>query len=89
MAKDLMRDIRKQIEEKKVVFGKEQTLKVLKQGGAATVYLSTNCPAGIKADIQRYADLAKTEVVTTSQTAEELGAMAKKPFTISVLSVLK
>ena len=88
MAQDNMRDIQKAIEEKRAVVGLQQTMKSLKKGTAQVVYMSANCPAASREDIQRYAALGNIGIIQLTQAADELGAVCKKPFGISVLAVV-
>jgi large subunit ribosomal protein L30e len=86
---DANKEIKKVMESEKVVYGKEQTIKYLKQANIKTVYISSNCPAETKEDIKYYALLGNVAVIELKENNEELGLVCKKPFTISVLSVLK
>ena len=82
-------DIRKLVEENKVVIGTEKTIKGLKLGNLSCVYITKNAPDNVKARIQEYAKLAGTDAIPLDVSNEELGVMCKKPFRISVLSVVK
>ena len=53
------------------------------------VFLSSNCPAGIEKDLSYYAGLSGAEVHKLEYPNDELGVVCKKPFSISVLAVLK
>lgn len=82
-------DFKKLVKEGKAYLGTEQTVKFLKQGALKKVYLSSNCPATVKIDIKKYAELAHTDVEELAVPNEELGVMCKKTFSISVLGVKK
>jgi len=82
-------EIRKALKEKKIIIGTENTLKNLKLGKVAKVFLTSNCPDNVKKNIKHYCKLAKVEAVQLKQPNDELGALCKKPFSISVLSVIK
>ncbi|MFC1697226.1 50S ribosomal protein L30e [Nanoarchaeota archaeon] len=86
---EIENEIKKIIETEKVVFGKEQTLKNLKINNIKNIYVSSNCPAELKEDINHYSDLNDVKVIELTENNEELGVLCKKPFTISVLSILK
>ena len=86
---DVMLDIRKLLADKRLVIGTEQTLKFVKLGKLAKVYLSSNCPPALKADLQKYCGLNGIECQELAVPNEELGVWCKKPFAISVLGVLK
>ena len=82
-------EIKKALKEGKAIIGTEKTLKNLKLGKVSKVFLTSNCPSSVKKDVKYYSKLAKAEVVQLKQPNDELGALCKKPFSISVLSVAK
>jgi len=82
-------DIKKLLKSKNFVIGTARTVKYLKIGKLSKVYVSSNCPSVIKEDLKYYGDLSQTQIFELEQTNEELGTLCKKPFFISVLSVLK
>lgn len=82
-------ELKKMLKEKKPVIGTERTIKNLKLGKVDKVIVTLNCPEKIQKDIDYYAALSKTEVLKIKYPNEELGIICKKPFAISVLSVLK
>lgn len=82
-------EIKKLLKEKKLVIGTERTIKNLKLGKVAKVIITSNCNEKLQKDIDYYAALGKTEVLKIKYPNEELGIMCKKPFAISVLSILK
>jgi len=82
-------DIKKLLKSKNLVIGTQRTMRYLKTGKLSKVYISSNCPAEIKEDIKYYSELSSTPVVELEQSNEEIGILCKKPFFISVLSVLK
>lgn len=86
---DIIKEIKKLIESKKVRIGTEIAIKNMKLGKVERVYLSSNCPAEVKKTIEYYGKLGNVEIVTLEYPNDELGVICKKPFSISVLSVLK
>jgi len=82
-------EIRKLIKAKSLVIGTERTIKNLKLGKVDKVILSSNCPENVVDDLDYYAGLSKAETVKVPFANEELGVICKKPFSISVLSILK
>ncbi len=90
MAKeDLTNEIKKNLEQKKLVIGTETTIKSMRRGKLSKVYLTSNCPVSVRDDMQRYAKLAAVEVVELGLSNEELGILCKKPFSISVIGLSK
>ena len=82
-------EIKKLIKSKKVVIGTERTIKALKLGRVEKVIISSNCSETVLNDLSYYAGLGKTETIKVSYPNNELGVICKKPFSISVLSILK
>ena len=82
-------EIKKLIEAKSLVIGTEKTIKNIKLGKVEKVIVSSNCPEQIFDDINHYAEMSKTETIKVSYPNEELVVICKKPFSISVLSILK
>ena len=81
--------IKKNLGSTRLIIGTEQTIKQLQNGKVATVFISSNCPASVREDLLRYAKMADAEVLELEQSNEELGAVCRKPFLISVLCLKK
>ena len=86
---DVQAEIRKLMAEKRLVIGTDATMKMVRQGKLAKVYLSSNCPDQIKEDLDRYCKLGEIECQDVGIVNEELGVLCKKGFAISVIGVLK
>ncbi|MBI1969338.1 ribosomal L7Ae/L30e/S12e/Gadd45 family protein [Candidatus Woesearchaeota archaeon] len=82
-------ELRKLVGTPRLVLGTARTIKALRLGKLEKVFLSENVPAGVKEDIVHYAKLAKAIVEQLNVPNEDLGAMCKKPFFVSVVGVLK
>lgn len=80
-----MKELKEAIEQRKIIIGKERTLKLLKRGQLSQVIISKNCAKEVKEDIQHYTKLFNIKCAQSSQSNEELGVLCKKPFAISVL----
>lgn len=87
--KDTSKDIRKLITSKKLIVGSDRALKLLKQDKLSRILLSSGCSERIKSEIKHLARMQKLEVSILKYSNEELGTICKKPFPISVLSILK
>ena len=81
--------IKKLIKTKNFVIGTERTIKNLKLGKVEKVIISSNCSEKVLNDLNYYASLNKTETIKVNYPNDELGVICKKPFFISVLSILK
>ncbi len=84
---DSINEIKKGIKENRAVIGTELTLKSLKLGKLKKVYMTSNCPAKVKGDIEHYSRLAKTETESLDIPNDELGVICKKQFSISVMGL--
>ncbi|HLD05821.1 MAG TPA: ribosomal L7Ae/L30e/S12e/Gadd45 family protein [Candidatus Nanoarchaeia archaeon] len=84
-----MTDFNQLINSGKAIIGTERTLKELKLGKLAKVYVTNNCPPDLKENVQRQAMLAKTEIEQLEIPNQELGTLCKKPFSISLLGQLR
>lgn len=82
-------EIKKLIKSKNAVIGTERTIKNLKLGKVEKVIISSNCSEKVFNDLNYYAELSKAEAIKVSYSNDELGVICKKPYPISVLSILK
>lgn len=80
-----LKDLKKALKEKTITFGTEKTLKMLRNGKAKKVFISSNCPEETKQTIIYYAKMNNVDVVKLSLPNDEIGLTCKKPFGISVL----
>jgi large subunit ribosomal protein L30e len=82
-------EIRRLLAAKKLVIGNERTLKMLQAGKLSSIMLSANCADSIAETLNKYSALAGVEIKKIGLPSDELGVTCKKPFSISVLGVLK
>lgn len=82
-------EIKKMLKAGNLIIGTERSVKGLKSGKVQKVLLSSNCPAGVEKDISYYAGLSGAEFHKLDYPNDELGVICKKPFSISVLALLK
>ena len=82
-------EIKKMLKAGNIIIGTERTVKGLKLGKIQKVLLSSNCPAKVEKDINYYAGLGGAESYKLDYQNDELGVICKKPFSISVLALLK
>ena len=78
--------LKKALKDEKCTFGLNETLKNLKLGKAKTVFLAQDCNALQREKILHYKKLAKLNVVELEIKGNEVGALSKKQFSVSVLS---
>ena len=82
-------EIRTLLADNKLVIGTDRTMKLLRLGKLKRIYLSANCADATKEDILHFSRLTKTDVKELAYPSNEMGVVCKKPFSISVLGVLK
>ncbi|MGC9132977.1 MAG: ribosomal L7Ae/L30e/S12e/Gadd45 family protein [Nanopusillaceae archaeon] len=76
-------------EKARIIVGAKRTIKMIKNGKVEKVFLAKNIPEDIKNDILYYSKIGNFEVEILNYTNEEIGLLLKKPFKISVVSILK
>lgn len=86
---DVISELKALLEQSKLVFGAQRAVKGLKQGKVRKVFLSKNCNPAVKDDILHYSSFGDVEVVQLDQNSTELGAVCRKPFGVSTVSVFK
>lgn len=86
---DANEEIKKLVATPKAIVGSDRTLKSLRAGKVAKIFLSKNVAEETKNDIESYAKISKVEIVQLDLTNTELGTICKKPYSISVLSESK
>ncbi len=89
VADKIVTEIKGLLKTKKLIIGTEKTMKNLLLGKIERIFLSSNCPENIREDINYYSKLQTFGVIELKYPNDELGAICKKPFSISVLGVLK
>lgn len=78
------------VKEKKLVIGTKVVHKSIKPGcGLNEVFLASNCPVHMRNRIKTLAELANIPVKELEQTSEEIGALCKKTFGITVAAIRK
>ena len=82
-------EIKKMMKTGNLILGTERAMKNLRLGKIEKVMVSLNCPAKVEKDICHYAGLAGAEVQKLDYQNDELGIICKKPYSVSVLAVVK
>lgn len=85
----IMDEIKKLLTSDKLIIGKEETLKAIRSGKIKKIFLASNADPTFVKDIDYYKTMSDMEVTTLGLTNEEVGSICRKPFSISVLGVLK
>ena len=82
-------EIKKMLKAGNVIIGTEKSMKSLKLGKVDKILVSSNCPESVEKSINYYAGLSGAEMYKLEYPNDELGIICKKPFSISVLAVVK
>ena len=82
-------EIKKIVKSGNILLGTQRTVKGLRLGKVEKVLVSSNCPARVEKDLNYYAGLSGAEIHKLEYPNDELGIICKKPFSISVLAVVK
>jgi large subunit ribosomal protein L30e len=82
-------ELRKALKEKKLKMGIEETEKLLKQNKVKEVFVASNCPEDREAKIKRHCEISGCKFSKLKEDSRDLGAVCKKPFSISVCCYLK
>ena len=82
-------EIKKAEAEGTLVVGTKETMKAIRNGKAARVFLAKNCPDAVRKDVEHYAKLSGFSVESVEYSNEDIGMVCKKPYSISVVCVLK
>ena len=82
-------EIKKMLKSGSIVIGTKRTINSLRLGKVQKVLVSSNCPASVEGDINYYAGLSGAELHKLEYPNDELSVICKKPFSISVLALLK
>ena len=76
-------NLKKALENKKLIIGTSSTIKALKLGKPSEVYITANCPEDVKDRIKSYAKELNISCVELKETNVELGSICKKSFAIN------
>lgn len=82
-------EIRKQLENEKLLIGSERTIKALRKDEIEKIWLAKNPKPEVKEEIEHFKELQGTKVETLDVTNEELGVLCKKQHSISVIGLKK
>jgi len=82
-------EIKKHISDKKLVIGTKSIIKNLKLGKLEKVFITSNCAENVKNDISYYGSMSGCKLEQLKIPNEELGAICKKQFSISVAGLFK
>ena len=80
-------NLKKDLKEKKHIFGLSKTIKELKAENVVTVYMASTCRN--KEEVRKLTKVYGANLIELEDNGKELGVLCRKPFTISVLCFIK
>ena len=83
------KDIKKAMEEKKAILGRNEVVRLLKAGGLGSVFYADNCPAHMVRELEYYSGISKFQLERLKEDSAKLGQICGKPFNITVLGIKK
>jgi len=78
--------LKKALRDEKCTFGLSETMKNLKRGKVSTVFLASDCHRDVKEKLSHYGKLGKLSVMELEINGAEIGTLAKRQFSISIVS---
>jgi large subunit ribosomal protein L30e len=85
---DLEKEIKLAISTGKVIFGRNKTLKLLRNGKTKAIVVASNIPKDVESTLLHLSQLANVKVIRFNGNAVELGIACGKPFSVSMLAIL-
>ncbi len=85
----MIEEIRKLLGSEKLILGTDRTLKAMRNGNLKRIYLASNADSKVKEDIEYYKEMSDFEVVELKENNIDLGTICKKPFSISIIGLVK
>jgi large subunit ribosomal protein L30e len=82
-------ELRSGLKEGKIVFGTERTEKLVKQGKVKEVFMASNVAENLAGLMKEYCEISGCKLSKLDENSKDLGAICKKPFSISVCCYVK
>lgn len=83
------KDVKGAIKAKKLVMGKRTVMRGLKGGAITSVICASNCPEGMKKDLEHYASVSSITVKGFDGNSVKLGEVCGKPFNVLIVGIRK
>ena len=81
--------LKKALKEKKLVLGLAETQKYANVKKLKEIVIAANTPNTTETKLNKIAELSKIKLNKTDVKNDELGAICKKPYSVSVVGILK
>jgi large subunit ribosomal protein L30e len=82
-------EIKKLMKSSKIIIGTKQVQKLLRENRLAKVFLSVNCRKDTSETVLAHAKITGAEVIQLKYPNDELGVLCKKPFSISLIGIVR
>ena len=86
--KDVKKTIMSAVKEGSAKIGLKSTIKAMVKGEISAVFVSSDCPSNMRAEVDNYAGIKEIPVEVFPGSSRELSTICKKPFNITVISVV-
>ena len=86
--KDIKKTIMSAVKEGRAKIGIKSTTKAMIKGEISTVFVSSDCPSDMRAEVDNYAGIKEIPVEVFPGNSRELSIICKKPFNITVISLV-
>lgn len=84
-----LKEIKSLVKSEKFIMGTERAMKELKAGNLSKIFVSSNAPENVVSDLDHYTGMSEVEVVKLTIPNDELGVVCQKPFSVSIVALLK
>ena len=84
-----LEEIKKNLKTKGLVFGRERVGKLMSKGLLLKVFMASNVQSDLENDLAYYAKIGGVTLSKVGIPNDELGIYCKKPYSISVIGLLK
>jgi len=85
---DVGTELKRLLAQDKLVFGAEETIKLVRQKKVQKVLLTSNVNPSVREEVERLCKIQGIECANIAQRSDEIGAICKKPFAISIVAVI-
>jgi large subunit ribosomal protein L30e len=89
MAENVSQEIKDAIKEKRIIIGSRTVIKGVKKGRISSVVYASNCPEGIRKDLEYYSKGGFMGLKEFMGNSVQLGELCGKPFNVLLVGIIK
>ena len=82
-------EIKKLLKSDKLIIGSDRVLKAVRASKIEKVFVSANCASSTIDDLEHYVEISNFSLEKLDVSNDELGTICKKPFSVSIIGILK